>query len=229
MEGLKVRTFVFGAIMLACGAWFLSTKKLAVKNMTEDELIEVTPAKVSGMGFVPGLEDQRVSYRMDEATYKVLAPFGIVARRFTDGQKSFDAVIIASRSKDSFHDPRVCFAAQGWTLEKLEPGKVETKSRGTIPITILEMSSAQARRKLAVFFYKGPGGFYGDTQKLKLGMFWEQFKAFFSQEKQANVDGIFYRFIPDYDAGDIQTQRKELIEFIGEYLDAANESSSGYL
>lgn len=218
MEGLKTRAYVFSGVLLAIGAWMLLTPQTDYGRKTEDEVIAMAPERVGDMPYARGPEDPRITYRMDEFTYKTLDPFGIVARRYGRGSKVFDVVVIASRSKDSFHDPRVCFSAQGWTLEKLEPATFTTKTRGTIPYTLISMSSQTVRHKLAAFLYKGPGRFYGNTQSLKWGMFWEQIKG------GKDIDGVFYRVIPDYDGATVE----ELEQFLSDYLEAAKVSSNGY-
>lgn len=219
MEGLNTRSMFLACVMASAGAWVMFSSKVDTLKRTEDELLAMAPMKVAGMDYLPAAEDGRFSYKMDEMTYRVLAPFGIVARQYTDGVKGFDAVLIASRSKASFHDPRVCFSAQGFTLEKMIPSTVVTKSRGTVPITLITMTSDKMRNQLAAFFYRGPGGkFYGSTQKLKLALLWEQFS--FGKD----IDGVFYRVFPTNET----TTEEELKKFIGDWLDAANESSKGY-
>lgn len=219
MEGLMKRVFVLCAVFAAFGLLIFGTSRKDFKKKTEDELISMAPLTVGNMAFTPSPTDHRITYRMDEVTYKTLNPFGIVARRYNDGDKHFDAVLIASRSRASFHDPRICFTAQGWTIEKQSNEVVQSKKRGKVPITLVEMRHQDGRRNMAAYFYKGPGGkFYGTTQGLKWGMFFEQLRG------GDDIDGIFYRFIPDYERATID----EFKDFIGKYLDYAEESSKGY-
>jgi hypothetical protein len=219
MEGLIQRTFVIGAVFAIAGAWFTFGTKIRDDKKTEDQLIEWAPTRVAGMDFVPGPDDPRVSGRQPEVVYNTLKPFGIVQRMYSDGKTEYDAVVIASRSKDSFHDPRVCFSAQGWTIEKFDPSFVATKSRGNVPITMIQMSSDRARHKMAAFFYKGPGGkFYGTTQTFKMSLFTEILKL------GQDIDGVFYRFIPV--SGD--PTEEQFKQFIADYLDAAKVSSNEY-
>jgi len=218
MKGLMTRTYAFAGVMIAMGAFLLLSPKVEYATKTEKELIALAPERVGEYGFVRSYTDPTVSYRMDESTYKVLDPFGIVARRYSKGSRVYDMVLVASTSKDSFHDPRVCFTAQGWTLEQFDPDTVETKTRGTVPVTIITMSGPGGRNKLAAFWYRGPGQFYGNTQRLKMGMFLEQFRG------GKDIDGVFYRVIPDYDGA----TKDALKTFIANYLDAAKATSNGY-
>lgn len=216
---LKPQVIAFVGVLVATGVWVAATSRVDTKRRTESEMEQMAPMKVGGMSFTPDATNKLISYKMDDMTYNTLQPFGIVARQYTDGTNIFDAVIIASRSKESFHDPRVCFSAQGWTLEKFVADNVQTKTRGVVPITLIQMTSEQARNKMAAFFYRGPGGkFYGNTQKLKLAMLLEQFTG------GHDIDGIFYRVIPMTDSTDLPTFKK----FIADWLDAAKESSNGY-
>lgn len=209
-------------IMLGFGAWIHTTKpKVDTQRRTEQELIDMAAPTVMGMDYIRAQSpvDEGMSYRMDEATYKLLAPFGIVARQYSNGADMYDAVLIASRSRASFHDPRVCFSGQGWTLEKFTSAKVKTKTRGEVPITLITMSSAQARNRLAAFFYKGPKGeFFGSTQALKWALFREQMRM------GDDLDGVFYRVIPMTDG----VTPDQLTTFIGEWLDELKVSSKGY-
>lgn len=223
MEGLTFRTYIFAGLMAAAGGVFYLSPKAAYEAKTEDQLEQMLPEVVDGMPFERSYEDPGSSYKMDESTYKVLAPFGIVARVFTRGGERYDAVVIASRSKDSFHDPRVCFSAQGWTLEKFTPSVAKTQTRGDIPVTLITMSSASKRSQLSAFVYKGPTGFFASTQKLKLSMFFEQMQG------GRDIDGVFYRFIPTGQEGlSPEEQQQRLLDFIAKFLDAAKETSGGY-
>lgn len=226
MEGLKKRVYVIAGILAVAGVIMLATKPKDIKRRTEAELISLAPVKVGKMNFSPAASRTDISYEMNEMTYKTLEPFGIVARIYSDGMNRFDAVLIASRSKDSFHDPRVCFSAQAWVIEKFDADTVQTKTRGDVPVQLIQMSNQQEKQshKLAAFFYKGPKGkFYGSTQTLKFAMMWEQFWG------GDDIDGVFYRVIPTFDANlSEDEQRKRLKDFIGQWLDAAATSSNGY-
>jgi hypothetical protein len=224
MEGLRKRAIVAVAVLLAAGAAIAFTKKPVGDPKTEDWMLKNTPQQFAGYTMLGGAESPLYTYKMDDITYKTLEPYGIVARLYENLEKrqSFDVVIIASRSKDSFHDPRVCFSAQGWALANQWLDTIPTKTRGNVPVTITLMDGPDGRNKVAAFIYKGPGGFYGNTQRLKTAMFIETFTG------GTDLDGVFYRFIPNYEIKDQTQLTRELKAFIAEYLDAANAASDGY-
>lgn len=238
MERLKKRVWIVAGVFVIWGAMLQfapeiprslvrsalgvagikgSSVRVAAENKTEAWMEANTPKEVGNYHFLPSADNPAVSYKMDEGTYKELAPWGIVARRFADGDKIFDAVLIASESKDSFHDPRVCFTAQQFTIDKETVDYVQTKTRGTIPVTLAEMTSKEGK-SLTVFFYRGPGGFFPTTQKLKLNMFLHQCKTMESPQ------GVFYRFIPLY----LGAQKEDLFKFIAEFMDTSAGVSGGF-
>lgn len=226
MEGLTKRTYIVAGAMVAWGAFmFFSTPKTSTKPLTENQLERLCPPVVGRMTYATSVEDSMCSYKMDQTTYDLLKPFGIVARTYTYGAKSFDAVIIASQSEDSFHNPQICFSAQGWEFEKQAMETVESKSQGVIPFTLLTMTNSKgdAKRTLAAYFYKGTGNkYYGATNSFKVGLFLAAMKG-------QSLDGVFYRVIPQYRAVNDEEQVKELKQFIRAWVDAAAESSKGYL
>ena len=99
---------------------------------------------------------------------------------------------------------------------------VETETRGTVPVTLVLMDGPDDRNKIAAFLYKGPGGFYGSTQRLKVAMFLEQMKG------GDDLDGAFYRFIPLNLAPDDPDPTTKLKRFVAAFVDAANQASGGY-
>lgn len=224
MERLNTRTFFFAGMLAVIGAVILLTPTPKEISKTEQELEKLAPTRVMGVTYEVGGRNPEQSYQMEQSTYDILKPFGIVCRVFMVDGDRYDTVLVASRSKDSFHDPRVCFSGQGWNIEKFEPASVPTKTRGTVPAMVIETYSDVKRKQLAAFLYRGPGGFYGSTQSLKLAFLGEQLRL------GNNLDGVFYRFIPNFQNEElpIEEQRSRLIKFIGEFLDAANESSGGY-
>lgn len=237
MEGLTKRVFVLGGALLAYGgllqfapeipqsavrsALAAMGKKPEIrfveeKDKTEKWMISKSPKQVGDYKFEPGV-DPDVSYRMDDATYAELRPWGIVARRYTNGEKAFDVVLIGSETKDSFHDPRVCFTAQRFEIESENVEVVESRVRGTIPVTIAMMKS-EAGRSMTAFFYRGPGGFFASTSQMKMDMFKFQCKT------MTNPQGVFYRFIPLSPS----ISKEEFKQFIGMFLDEAAHTSEGF-
>lgn len=240
MERLNKRVWIMAVLLLGYGAMLVFAPDIprnavrgalasagvktnpvhvAKESQNEDWMERNSPKKVGEFVFeAANSEDPEVSYKMDEGTYKELRPWGIVARRFFDDKKrGFDAVLIASDSKDSFHDPRVCFTAQKFEILTEGQTIVKTKTRGEIPVTIAEMNGPQGKAFTA-FFYRGPSGFEGTTSNLKQSMFMYQCRTMESPQ------GVFYRFIPlNEDA-----TPDELLKFIGEFVDEANKVSNGF-
>lgn len=224
MERLNTRIFSIAVLVMAMGAVIHLAPKPAEVTMTEEELIEMVPDTVMGVRYTRGPEPG-MTYRMGQQSYDLLKPFGIVSRVFEVGDDKYDAVVIASRSKDSFHDPRVCFSGQGWNIERFDPVTIKTQTRGEVPAMLIQTFSESTRRQLAAFLYKGPGGFYGSTQSLKFAFLGEQLRL------GNNLDGVFYRFIPKFKDEKLseQEQKERLTKFMAAFLDEANKSSNGYL
>lgn len=213
------RAIVLVAILGATFAWVQFTPEKQYEKVTEDQMLKWAPPEVNGMRFRPAAEDARYSYKMDKVTYQTLHPFGIVARVYSDGDRDYDAVMIMSRERYSFHDPRVCFSAQNWNIDAMEPATISTKTRGEVPISFLKMTNTKTQeKKVAAFFYKGPGNkFYGSTQTLKIAMFFERLLG------GDDFEGVFYRMIP-VSSGITEDQFKT---FVGNFLDASKASSNG--
>ncbi|MCW5941198.1 MAG: exosortase-associated EpsI family protein [Fimbriimonadaceae bacterium] len=217
MERLTKRTMVFAGVLLAAGAIFALSPKPNFKDKNETWMEQRAPKQVPGFRFAASPENPECSYKMDKLTYDTLRPYGIVARKYESADKTFDVVLIASREKESFHDPRVCFTAQGWNIVREERVQIPT-GRGVIPASFAYMQHAQYGDNIAVFFYRGPGGFTNGTTRLKWDIFLEQLK------NSENIDGVFYRFMPLYRGA----TKEQLAEFIATYMDASAETSGGY-
>lgn len=224
MEGLKRRAVIAVVILLVGAVAVAFTKKSAGDPKTEQWMLENLPIEFGEYRANSSPENNLYSYKMDEVTYNTLDPYGIVARIFVHEktQEEYDAVVIASRSKDSFHDPRVCFSAQGWAIANQWVEVVDTKTRGKVPVTLVLMDGPESHNEIAAFLYKGPGGFFGSTQRLKIAMLWEQLVG------GNDLDGVFYRFIPRNFAPNDPDATTKLKRFVADFVDAANESSEGY-
>ena len=226
MEGLKKRALLIVVVLLLSGGVIAFTKKSIGDVKTEEWMLENTVRdEFDGYVMLSGTDNPDITYAMDQITYDALDPYGIVARVFENAETrdSYDVVVIASRSKDSFHDPRVCFSAQGWALSNQWGDVIKTETRGDVPVTIALMDGEDGMNRLAAFLYKGPGNkFYGSTKGLKMAMFFEQLKG------GNDLDGVFFRFIPQHRITDQTDAVKAMKEFIGEYLDKSGEVSDGY-
>jgi hypothetical protein len=216
VERLKKRVYAIALVLLAFGLALQTAPRAEFGDAKSEEWLESkAPRKVADFFADPG-----VPYRMDEVTYRELNPFGIVVRIFRHGPDAYDVVMIASNRKESFHDQRVCFSAQGWTLVGDSLAYVESKTRGRVPVTLLDLSASGRGKRYAVLFYRGPGGFYSNPRDLAWSMFKEQLWFW----RKPNLESVFYRIIPLRS----ETTKEELLEFTGALLDAASESSDGY-
>jgi hypothetical protein len=215
MERLKSRAWIAAGIFLVSGLFVQFGPKAVGSPKTEKWMESQAPKSVGKFAFVPSSENPEQSYQMSESTYEVLKPYGIVARVFRSGNQHIDAVLIASASEDSFHDPRHCFSGSGYNIVSQEERSIDT-GRGKIPITVARL--AGDGNTFAVFFYKGPGGFYATTNSLKFAMFKDALlRARYS-------DAVFYRFMPA--SGNVSED--DLYRFIAEYMKASQVSSGGY-
>lgn len=220
MEGLIKRIWVLAAIVLACGAFTMFSPPSRNKPINEDWMAERTPNAVGQFRFQPdptGVEKNQ-SYRMGKSTYDTLQPSGIVAKRYDSGGKIYDVVVIASDSSKSFHDPRVCFTASGWTIVDQQQAQIHTKSRGDVPMTFVKMTGSGTDGKSAMYCYRGPNGFVSVARKMRWDMLVGQLMH------ARNDQGVFYRFIPM--SNNISDQ--DLQQFAAAYLDEANKASGGF-
>lgn len=217
MSGVQTRLIGISVFLAAFGGLLTAAPRLSANTKDENWMAAHLPDKVGKMTWlesnVPGQ-----TYRMDKSTYDALKPFGIVCRLYQDNQKSYDVVLIASRSKVSFHDPRSCFTSQGSVLENQHMAFVDSPTRGKVPVTFTTLNN-NGDKKLAAFTYRGPGGkFHDTTQSLLFSMFSSQLLL------KKDQDGVFYRFI----AKDTDTTEEEMKTFISKFLEASNSSSAGY-
>jgi hypothetical protein len=224
MEGLKLRSFVVAGIMVCVAALvYFTPKPVPVAGRTEEWMGKVAPMSVAEYKFIPSMEpsaqNSLCSYKSPKMVYDTLVPtVGILARVYESRGEKFDVNLIASQDKASFHDPRVCFTAQGYEIVNEQGIEIPTKERGKIPGTLAEMKGPDGRPAVAVYFYRGPQSkFYGSTTSLKFALLWEQVQG------RSDFDAVFYRFI-----GMDGLPADRLIPFITLYMDEAFKSSAGY-
>jgi hypothetical protein len=219
MEGLIKRTFIFGGLIAVLTAGMFLAPKRVTSDMNEAKMEDLAPMTVGNFQMTPSNDNPKQSYKMDEKTYRLLQPYGIVSRIYSDGKKAFDVILIAGHSKENFHDPRVCFTAQNWAIKEDKTANIETKTRGIVPVTIVKIAQLSGgRESMAAFFYRGPNGFYPNTPNLGRAMLMGPLTGHF------NTDAVFYRVMPATDS----VQEEDLKAFIAEYLDAAEPVSKGF-
>lgn len=218
MEGLNKRIYALVAVALVSGLAFQASARATGTKRTE-AWMERTSISAFGPWRMERTdsENPRVSYRMDAASYKELNPFGIVARELTNGRDTYDTVLIASNDKGAFHDPRVCFTAQGWEIAEEKTERISTRTRGVIPVTLATMVHKDFGRRPAIFFYRGPEGFAAGTAALKIQMLKNQLV------QGVVPEGVFYRFMAKTDV-----PSQTLVKFVSDYMDASGKTSANY-
>lgn len=225
MEGLSKRAYVVAGLLAAFAVFvYLTPKPGAVPGRTEEWMEKVAPARVANYGFISSPENPQCTYKTSKMVYDTLVPtVGILARVYEAQGKKYDVTLIASRDRGSFHDPRVCFTAQGYNITDEQSILIPTKTRGNIPATLAKMTSPNSGESVAVYFYRGAKGFYGGTTSLKIAMVWDQVKGLPSN------DAVFYRFISMGDGSGTSPESVESLKrFIALYMDQANKDSKGY-
>lgn len=218
MEGLKVRSFAVAGVLVVCGLVLQAMPKAELDRKDEKFMETMAPTQVGQFRFEPSFNDPQRSYEVDERTYDLLNPFGVVGRIYSDGTKSFDVLLISGNDKNCFHDNRVCFSGQGFNIVGQDIETVDTP-RGKIPVTFLSLEHPQRGKLIAAMFFKGPRNeWFSLPQPLTFAMFKEQLRL------GKDLNSTFYRIIP----GGGDTDRASLKAFIGEYLVAAEASSNGF-
>ncbi|MBC8065698.1 MAG: exosortase-associated EpsI family protein [Chlorobia bacterium] len=217
------RVVALAGFFTVAGVVFLALPSKAESVVNEQWMKDHTPdiihTKDPGIlyQFHKSPDDPQVSYKSDKQTYEMLNPFGIVSRRYYNTGRQFDVVLIAGNDKENFHDPHVCFRAQGWTFIEDRVISIPTKTRGTIPATFAVIEN-RGKKTLSVFFYRGPKGFYPSTPNLGAAMLLGPLMGDFQ------TDAVFYRFMPEYDGA----KEEEIIEFVGQFMDEAGPKSNNY-
>jgi hypothetical protein len=216
MEGLTKRLFVFGGAVMAMGAIMNFAPRPSQKILTESDIEKLLPTKVGD--FSCKFEGSTAaSYKMPQSTYDTLKPWGIVARVFRKANESYDVVAVASRSGESFHNPQVCFTAQGWVLSNERVELLHTKTRGDVPVTIVDMANSTSKTN-ALYFFKVNSGYYGPIRECKINMAKYMFTHFGKSD-----EGAFIRVIPT-----TEQSVDNIKKFTADWIDEANKVSNGY-
>lgn len=218
MERLRLRAFAVAGLLLVAGVILHAMPRPDYGKKDEAFMEKAAPAVVGDFRFTPSQENPMCSYKVDENTYTVLNPFGAVGRIYSHEAESYDVLLISGNDKNSFHDNRICFQAQGYTIIG-ESQEIVSTERGDIPVTIVEVNHDVRGKIVAAMFYKGPRDkWYPTNYNLTWAMFMEQLRM------GDNLDSTFFRVIPLHSNPD----KKLLLEFIKKYVVAAQKSSSGF-
>ena len=216
MEGLGKRLGILCAIVLTAGATLTFAAKPKQVERTEVEVAAMLPDKVNHYT-AEIAKGQYCTYKLDQSNYDILQPWGIVARVFVDGASSYEVVAIASRKKESFHDPQTCLTAQGWLLSNQRVSTVTTKTRGIVPITLFEMDKG-SEHLTSMYFLKTTQGYFAEFSAVKWAMF--KYKALHIGKDD---EGAFIRIIPKG-----QSSEEKMKQFAAEWIDEATVTSKNY-
>lgn len=220
LRGARNRAFIAGGLLLAVGAALAFVPKPSAVKRTETWVADALPKRVGDFSMMPPQDPKYpyCSYKMDKTTYDILRPWGIVPRVFSNGRNTYDVVVIGSNTKDSFHDPSVCFSAQGWNLSNERIETVNTKSQGAVPVTMVDMDH-NAQKTIAMYFYRLREGYVGSNTGVKKQMLFYKLK-----ELGKDDEGGFIRIIPSGN----NPKPEDLKSFAAAWIDAAAKSSGGY-
>ena len=205
-----VRSLIVSGIMAAVGAGILVRGSAKAYKVDETWLERQYPSSLGRYTMEPARDGSTGhSYTMDSETYKTLKPYGIVGRVLTDGQKRMDVVTLAGDSEESFHNPLLCFQAQGWETKDIQQITLRTKAHGEVRATVAEAIHEGGAPQYAVYTFEGPDGMVADPYQLKIDMF-------NSAIRTGKVQfGTFFRFIsmtPSF-------TKDEVIKFATDYLE----------
>lgn len=215
----RKRAFVAASLLLVVGAALAFAPRPGSVQRSEEEIAKELPVAVADFKMAPPSNPSvpYCTYKMDEATYGILRPWGIVPRIFQKDGESYDVVVIGSNTKDSFHDPAVCFSAQGWNLSNAREETIPTKAYGDVPVTIVDMDK-EGQKTIAMYFYRLREGYVASNGGVKRQMLLYKLMKFGKDN-----EGGFIRIIPNGEAN-----LQKLKTFAGEWVDAAAKTSAGY-
>ena len=152
----RVRLVIVVFVLVGVGTLLIAAKTYPPK--TEPWMEAAIPEQIPGYAFQNSSKTNS-AVRMDENTYTILSPFGIVVRQYqgNDGRQ-YEFVVIAGNTRKSFHDPQVCFSAQNWKLvdPRLRHVNIPTLG-GDTPVTVMGLEKPGVRGT-AMYFYKDPMG-----------------------------------------------------------------------
>lgn len=218
---MNLRLSILGILLLAFAGYltfFVNPTQGGIQ--TEEELLSLLPLSVDKYRFVEKPSSPGQSYKSEDRVYEMLKPRGIGNRIYTHGGRQYEVVVIVSDNKQSFHDPRWCFRASGWTIDEDRMRSAESQARGTMPVAIVTVSRERRKGQLAAFYYQGPNGIYADMPSLSRDLIITPLI-----KGTVGNQGVFYRFMPLHPGA----REEDLLEFIALYADTVHETSGGLL
>ena len=201
--------FVIGGVI----AMFVP--KVEYVSRTEEWMEEQIPKELPGYRFVQ-------TVKMNDQTYKILQPFGIVGRQFQgpDG-RYYEFLVIAGNSRVSFHDPQVCFSAQGWIFKDVWTRDVNVPVVGDkVPATILNLERSGGKA-VAMYFYRTPYTLRGSGFMMPVDM------TFAKLSGRPSVDGQFFRFLLSPSSNDLEKDIAALEHFADAMLKEVSKAPEG--
>lgn len=218
MEIVKLRLILVAVVMTVFGVAFSLRKVPEPLHRTEAWVQESTPTTVGAFRALPGPNGEKQTYRLPQATYDLIAAYGVDSLVFTDGRQDIDVCVVASNNRESFHDPSYCFPGSGWQIVNARVVQVPTKTRGTIPFSVVRAKPSGGKDRVAAYTYKGPISMATSAGEIYLQ--WSRVN-FLSGEPQ---EGAFYRFI-----GDESMSEPDLLRFASDFMDAIKVTSKGVM
>ncbi|MHB8637617.1 MAG: exosortase-associated EpsI family protein [Fimbriimonadaceae bacterium] len=219
MEIVRKRLLVLGTLMCAIGIVGAVAAQLQKPKFTVTEpwMESKVPTEVDGYKGTP-------APRADQATYDALQPFGIVSTDFRNAEKGFNVMLIAGDKRETFHSPNVCLPAQGLVITNEHDETINTRTRGTVPITIAELQfpSAPDQKEYMAFFYRVQNRFLARSGNSTLVLTWAMFQGPIRGNFDENT--VFYRIITEHP----NATKEELRQFVAHFLDAAHDSSDSF-
>ncbi len=202
---LRLKIILVFFVLVGAFAYFITP--IEYVNRTEDWMATQLPA-----ADIPGYSFNSV-VKMDESTYETLQPFGIIGRDFINKSgRRFEITVIASNNRKAFHDPRVCFSAQGWQL--IDPTVKRFNVSvfgGSVLGTVMGLQSSNAKGS-AMFFYHGPYGWRSTPHYMPFDMLVAKLMM------RKDIDGIFYRVLVSPAGKSLEEDQKAMEKFLDVYF-----------
>lgn len=212
---MLLRIKVVLVLFLVAGVIAMLVPSVKYSGRTEDWMESQIPRDVPGYRYLNDV-------KMDAQTYSILNPFGIVGRSFRgpDG-RAYEFVVIAGNTRKSFHDPQVCFSAQGWAFRDNFQRNVQIPILGgEVPVTVLNLDKP-AGKAVAMYFYRTPFRLRGSPIMMPFDM------TFAKLSGRKNVDGQFFRFLLSPSGPNLEEDLQALQTFAQTMLEQIAKSPDG--
>ncbi|MFN8140684.1 MAG: hypothetical protein U0R49_12890 [Fimbriimonadales bacterium] len=212
---LQNRAKLVFALFAVVGVANLLIPEPVFATKTEEWMLANLPESVKGYSFVGNI-------KMGQINYDQLKPFGIVSRSYTglDG-RSYDYLVIASNSKDSFHDQRVCLTSQQYQLRDLDIQNVDIPALGgSVPATVTNLVRSDANGS-AMIFYIGPYGFRPNPTQIPFDI--TRAKLFF----KTDIHTLMYQFKVSPAGKSLEEDAKALATFADSLLKGTSAMPEG--